>query len=745
MLSPAVSAYEYGNYYPQEKEKFDLSLDPVKKYLNYAEQGSYENESWIGEYYPEWHYYDSFGNHLIDGYYIYGFNMNRRSAGVSESAIVMNELFRKWFNGLLVMGDILDDRGIMVMIGNRINSFFTPLTFNQSLFAGTRVDLYAKSTSLSAVSQRISNTGGSLGGILDADWVNGLHLTSYIRENINIGGTYVNLHHEESGEFSNPFSGVDSDTSTLATPTGLDVYGINFKLDYPDLKLSGEFTRSLKTLDGDFLLSPGDAFFINMTKGLSPSSKLGAELYQMAPTFKTEFSCPAHPQGDAATGTNTEKYLYQLVEDNDDRDDYPENGKSRVSSVFTRDSDGPIPQEYDRNKDSIWDFKQDFLSYETDHPKSKFYFDRNNNLVPDNIEDDLCPDYPYLPSFYLEGEEYYRYNDFTKSNETNISTSNADTHRGLLGIHLSFTSEIEENLNGTIGVLYDSDVENSYRKIYSNGIEVGKELKPGTATNLYGLIKYRKEFGRKGVLTVTDMIMKVDDTIPNHTAGFGIDLLGNPTYYVVQDDLPLRNSMLNRTIVEYELSRNRGLSFLSRLNYEAGQHTEELRYNYPERQTSSTILLNKVQYIYPAPWEFLKGLFIIPQYKNVYEDSNFNGSTQITSPLDRFYSKHSMAHNINLVNEYKLTPKTRITAAFQIKRFNDLSDVTEDYFQKNLTLQLVLQDHYRGFSMFLTCGLSNYVYFYDHSGITHDSENNPHRVTDNININEVFVKVHCGF
>ena len=56
-------------------EHIDLSLEIPAEYKSYASHGSYMNPSWVGEV-PEWHYYDIFGNKLLDGFYLFGMSVN---------------------------------------------------------------------------------------------------------------------------------------------------------------------------------------------------------------------------------------------------------------------------------------------------------------------------------------------------------------------------------------------------------------------------------------------------------------------------------------------------------------------------------------------------------------------------------------------------------------------------------------------------------------------------------------------
>jgi len=128
-------------------------------------------------------------------------------------------------------------------------------------------------------------------------------------------------------------------------------------------------------------------------------------------SIRQRFSDPAYPSGDSS---GSGRYLYSLVEDNDDKDQFPENGvDGKINAVPYGDPDGVIPVKYDKNKNNMYDWEEDFLNYDCDPPKSNLYFDRNNNGIPDDIEDDAYPDYPYVPSYYLPGERYLRQDDRT--------------------------------------------------------------------------------------------------------------------------------------------------------------------------------------------------------------------------------------------------------------------------------------------------------------------------------------------
>ena len=150
------------------------------EYSNYAEKGAYENEHYFAEV-PQWHYYDMFGNKLIDGFYMYGLSKGRNDLGTGMDNIALHPLLLRWLNGLLQVGDIQDNGGVLALIGDRIRSQFTPFSFKQTLFAGARFDVFYKKTSLTFLTNRISYTG-DYGPVVDlstatstADWLTGLH------------------------------------------------------------------------------------------------------------------------------------------------------------------------------------------------------------------------------------------------------------------------------------------------------------------------------------------------------------------------------------------------------------------------------------------------------------------------------------------------------------------------------------------------------------------------------------------
>jgi hypothetical protein len=713
-------------------------------YTNYAQEGSNENEAWFSPI-PKWRYYDMFGNKILDGFYLYGVTMDRNTQGTGISSnIALHPYLKKILNGLVQVSDLHENSGIMAMMGDRIKSEFTPFTLKQTLFAGTRFDAFYKDNSLSLLTNRISNTG-YYGMYSDesrplpaADWLTGAHGVRKFGEIAGIGGTYVNLHHEESKDFGNPFSGVDSDTAARKTLTGLSLYGLDANLKHAKLQVYGEYVRSQEFLDGGFKPKSGTVATLNAHYNIWENWRCEGEFYTIGSRFKTNFDCPAHSSGDQFGGI--EKYQYSLIEDNDDQDEYPENGHNRYSYFPQKDPDGVIPINYDKDKNGVYDYDEDFLSYEADPPESKILFDRNNNGIPDEIENDDYPDYPYVPSYYLPGEKYYRYDDV----DGKWDTKGADsvTHKGLAGVHLSSRYDILQNLEVTVGGIFDRSQEKTFQMTFDTNGDVNSEQYAFEyATSLYFLAHFKKDIARDKYFIIDNFFRRVRDNIPNHTQGF--DVINDSAivqYYYIPDRLEYRDMFANALRAEFTLFRNRGLNVTSSGKYEFQKHIPHLEFNYPDENISSVMLVNKCEYIYLLP--FFKDLFLIPKYKNVYEYKGYGPNT--SDSLDVRYRRNSMINAANLMCEWQVSARSVFSTGLHLIKFDDFIDNKENYYEPSFSIQLLLKDRFKGYAVALTTAFSQYAYIYKHPGRPHNPLNNVHRAVDNLTNHKIFIKVYCG-
>jgi hypothetical protein len=746
----------------QTEDTLDLSKpSPAtggKDYTNSAVEGSYERDFYVGEV-PEWHYYDLFGNKLLDGFYLYSMKTNKNSEGTGQSSISLHPFLKKWLNGLLQVGDITDKAGILALIGEGIKTRFTPYSLNQTYFTGARFDFFFDAfgglNSGSFIASRISNTA-DFPAVKDypvitteGDWLLGFQLSKKYKDLFEFGGTWLNVHHED-GEMwhGNVLNGWDGDTLATHTPTALSVYGFDGRCNLPEQKLTlyGEYKRSQEVLDGNFKPSAGNVGTLNGHWDFLDKGRFGGEGYIVESRFKTTFSCAVDTNPDMFGSKN---YLYSLVEDNDDGDRFPENGANKLRAIPTGDPDGVIPLKYDKDKNGMNDWEQDFLNYDCDPPKSKLYFDRNNNGTPDDIEEDAYPDYTYVPSYYLPGEQYLRYDELDRQEKE--YTSDGTAHKGLLGFHLYGRYEILPKLNVTLGGIIEKSQEKSYQNIYEDSSVVGQTYALEIATTPYLLIQYNKYFAEDKNLMIQNYFRLVKDNIPNHTQNFDFSpesIIEHQTsdveYQTVMDELDYRDAAVNMLIAQYSIFRNRGFNLTTRGKYEFTKQVAHPEYNYPDENISSLILVNKCHYIYLIPFfKNIKDMFLIPRYKNVYEYTDYGPRVD---RLDLKFRNHSMINIAQLVYNWQWTERTAISLGLQGKTFNDFFNDKENYYMRNFSTQFLIRDRYVGLNVILTTGVSLYKYvFYNTSGIMHNPFNNPHRIGDNISSYDLFIKVHGGF
>jgi hypothetical protein len=754
----------------------NLSLDMPSKYENFAQKGSYLNPTWVGEV-PEWHYYDIFGNQIVDGFNLFnmslGGNQNRvvdpktlekRVIGTEESNIALSPILKKWLNGMVQVGDVVEDRGILAMVGDRVATKFTPFTYNQSLLSGVRMDIFFDllygMNSLSLITSRISSTG-IYGMFMEqnviepgADWLHGLHFNKNIKDMVDIGATLLVMRNQLDGK-----PGAINGTANESYPnslTALKIYGINGYCDLQKVKAYGEWAQSQEVIDGAFKPRPGNVGTLNAQWNILDQLKVGGEGYVVQSRYKTTFSDPAFPKGDVAS----QRYLYSLVEDNDDRDQFPENGqegKINFLPLGAGDMDGVLPEAFDKDKNNRYDWEEDFLNYECDPPTSKLYFDRNNNGIPEEIEDDPYPDYPYVPSYYLSGERYLRQDDSSGQwiddvvGDSTWSSFNMDRQvsKGLSGFHLYGQYQILPKLELTLGAIYERSEKGSYQMKYQDATPVGYTYSSEKNLNLYSVIGYEHDFTSDKKLTVQNYLRVVKDNIPNHTlvshGGLNVVTYANDMLYTtVVDELDYRDAMVEMLVAQYEIYNNRGFNLTSRGKFEFTKQFPQLDFGYTDNSISSLVLINKCQYIWLIP--VLKDMFLIPKYKNIYNVSNY--SSQSDSLKDSKFKQNTMSNNAYLMYEWKFTPKTSITLGGQVELFKDFLDQLEDFGHRNLTLQFAIKDRYAGLNMILTTGVALYRYKYLNStdpDMVHNEMNNPYRVTTNISSYDLFFNIHCGF
>jgi hypothetical protein len=207
--------------------------------------------------------------------------------------------------------------------------------------------------------------------------------------------------------------------------TGVFIYSADAHVTLPGLEVNAEYARSalysrypaqesgatMTDASPRYSLKD-DAYFVNATHWFE-SGRLGVEAFSMNPDFTTSYRTFLDEESFGHTnllGMLNETVYWDLVEDNDDGDRFPDR---RIGNIvgFTNDSrdfdlDGVhLAQDEDndgfpdtnRDGDQIPDYEEPFLMYDVEPNSFVYGLDRNNNDEPDIREDDGQVDYPYDP------------------------------------------------------------------------------------------------------------------------------------------------------------------------------------------------------------------------------------------------------------------------------------------------------------------------------------------------------------
>ena len=200
-------------------------------------------------------------------------------------------------------------------------------------------------------------------------------------------------------------------------PTGIELRGLTLQVtDVRGLNLQSEFVsnrrnrrfpnqniRRNQALASDH----AEAFYVTASQIQYPFFAYG-EVFSIEPDYSTTMFIPDGQ--DFVDYENELTYAYELVEDNDDQDRFPDwqRRNRNINNLFPNQNMVPDREVFpglDENQDFISDFNQNqnnqpdyvepFFRYHVDSPEFLFGLDMNNNKVIDRFENDTEADYPY--------------------------------------------------------------------------------------------------------------------------------------------------------------------------------------------------------------------------------------------------------------------------------------------------------------------------------------------------------------
>ncbi len=503
-------------------------------------------------------------------------------------------------------------------------------------------------------------------------------------------------------------------------PTGLAVCGVDMNMHFKGIRVNGEYVYNFNYFQYPNKLAQGKygarnqiedkAYYLSVEKD-SRYVAFGGEYFHIGPGYNTvlrTYEPRAHQgavgvENDPTWDFRNNTWYWHLVEDNDDRDRYPEIGRRNQQPLFTApgDIDGVFPGrdenhnglvDTNENNNLIPDYDEPFLMYGVEPDEFVYGPDMNNNDIIDDRENDDKLDYPY-------DEDSHGYHVFVRFNP-------------IKGI----------------------------------GVTLGKsdwgQIAGGERTSFgYGRVSFRKENIELGGLFVENELKVVQDGIRDDyytqketVIRIMVEEISRPTWAfeptLLKDPLNYRDSIVNRLYVETKFRGIRSLNVINSLKYELNYQRRRLFEDgtYQKRDViRSLAMVNKLDYT----WNI--GRFkLTPQMKFLLLRRQRDN---MDIPLDYEWS------SIPIIRaEYWLTDRTVVRAGVQgfpgfSYRFIDYANFSNSFRMRTAMMLLTNKYSYFGYDANITLGLSYENKRYDDVS----------RRFDNFNVYRVFVNAFLGF
>ncbi|MBT6143931.1 MAG: hypothetical protein HOH74_00800, partial [Gemmatimonadetes bacterium] len=216
-------------------------------------------------------------------------------------------------------------------------------------------------------------------------------------------------------------------------PTAQSFYGASLKYEVEGLTLDGEIVHNpqeykFPTAKGRRSTESGTAGYLTAQARFGRYGNVGAEVFRIEPNYGGSYDSrrgglvlftdtAGDVQAGESRGVTARTQEYKAFDDNDDHDNWPDDmpgsgdalymprgtfqrpaylARKPEGGVFPGfDMDGDLVVDFDRNRNTVDDYLEPFLGYDSMPPDFDFGIDFNNNLIPDYRENDDHPDYPY--------------------------------------------------------------------------------------------------------------------------------------------------------------------------------------------------------------------------------------------------------------------------------------------------------------------------------------------------------------
>lgn len=361
------------------------------------------------------------------------------------------------------------------------------------------------------------------------------------------------------------------------TIEGKGLWGLDFYAEWDRNKRYFQYPNAALFIDGKnhkISSEESDVWFFNISKQSYPWFAF-AEGYSMDDSYSTT-AYLVDSNGDIQYD-NTQRNLYEFVEDNDDQDQFPDwirAGSANDRLIFPGwDENYDFISDFNQNDNAtitnlIPDYEEPFLRYAVDRPEYLFGIDLNNNGWIDRFEDDDLPDYPY-----------------------NTDRRGYNVFGGL---------EIMPGARLTLGRTDESMISTDRENITQ-----------------YALFTFDRDYAGIGRLRVFETLKKVEDAIPNdrrEPAPF-VDVVGIQP--LVADILPAQDTWINSFWFGFDYAGLKDINVINKFKYEVFHQNKSAARDIDGRllrENSSFLgLINKVDYTYD-----LGRISVQPKFKSEY-------------------------------------------------------------------------------------------------------------------------------
>ena len=529
----------------------------------------------------------------------------------------------------------------------------------------------------------------------------------------------------------------------IGEDTGLFTYSADVQFQRPGLEINAEYARSARygrfpaqrEREPRFEASPrfaerGSAYFVNATRWFH-WGRIGGEYFAIQPDFRTDlrtFLDWENALGNTHLQLMTNQMVYwELVEDNDDGDRFPDRRLGNVPGftndnrdddidgvALAQDEDNDGFPETNRDGDLLPDYEEPFLMYDVEPNEYVYGLDRNNNNEPDLREDDGEVDYPY--DYDQRGYHLFGQWDLT-------------SHWSLAAGHYATEQFAGYGRNESSYALLTYDRQGLQRLFFENNFRRVKDDIPDEYVTLDEIPSRHQHFSASGrglfVWNVPEFATW--DKPPIYSTRFQTD----PVEY--------QDSFVNETYLEGRLQPTSALNAVQklrlRLNWQQGGPVRPGIVQ-RERRLDLWTWVSRVDYTYQ--WGKLK---VVPQYKFmlfrlVDQDADRRPDGTYESRALRFETR-----SIPLLRlEYPLLSRTTLRAGVQglgplSFRVKDRVRDSRSFKRRTASITVTNRSHYFGYELVTIVGINQDRRVYD----------DPFQRSGNFDVWSVFVRALIGF